>query len=115
MVWGFWGPKWATFVSQSKAQKLFLGLLMLLNNFFFFMFPLILSFDFDLELGSFFNFLRPNGLFVGIGFENLLGYFSILTFDFHSIVRSFSPFGALMGFLGAVWVRLKKLFLGPLM
>ena len=39
------------------------------------MFPSILSFNFDLILGSFFTFGGPNGLFVGSwqGSENVLG------------------------------------------
>ena len=33
----------------------------------FSMFPSTLAFDFDLMLGSFFYFLGPNGLFLGLG------------------------------------------------
>ena len=33
----------------------------------FYMFPSILTFDFDLIWGSFFTFLGPNGQFLGFG------------------------------------------------
>jgi len=34
------------------------------------MLPSILTFDFDLILGSFLAFCGPNGLFLGLGFPN---------------------------------------------
>ena len=44
----------------------------------FSMFPSILRFDFDLILGSFFTFLGPNWLLLGIGvrFDNCFGVYS---------------------------------------
>ena len=62
----------------------------------FSMIPSILTFEFDLILGSFLTFLGPNGLFLGLGLgsktvfwsthvaEQLLFFIvlSILTFDF---------------------------------
>jgi len=72
----------------------------------------ILTFDFDLILGSFFYFLGPNGLFLGFGKGsiNVLGsihvvenlsfciFPSFLIFDFYLILGSFLIFGALMGY-----------------
>ena len=69
----------------------------------FSMFPLILSFDFDLILGSFFDFLGPLWAFFGfnVGFKKCFGSthvvehlsFSmiswILTFEFDFILGSF--------------------------
>ena len=77
------------------------------------MFPLILTFDFDLILGSFFTFLGPNGLLFGLGKgpKTVLGsphvveklsfsmFLSILTFDFDLILRSFFTFLGPMGYL----------------
>ena len=73
--------------------------------------PLILTFDFDSILGSFFNFWGLNGLFLwfGKGPNTVLGsthvveqpIFTIvpliLTFDFDSILGLFFTFGALIG------------------
>ena len=70
------------------------------------MFLSILTFDFDLILGSFLTFLDPNGLFfgVGIGFKTALGsphvieqlsfsmFPSILKFDLDLILGSFFTF-----------------------
>ena len=70
------------------------------------MFPSILTFDFDLLLGSFFIFWGPNGLFSGLGWGSttVLGsthvleqfLFSmlpqILTFDFDLLLGSFFTF-----------------------
>ena len=70
------------------------------------MFPSILTFDFDLILGSFFTFWGPNGLFLGLGkcSKTVLGsapvvevisfslFLSILTFDFDLILGSFLTF-----------------------
>ena len=78
----------------------------------FSMFPSILTFDFDLILGSFFTFGGPNGLFFGLGkgLKTVLGstyvieqmsfsmFPSILTFDFDLILGSFFTFGALTGY-----------------
>ena len=66
----------------------------------------ILTFYFDLILGSFLNFWGPNGLFLGLGkgSNTVLGsthvveqlsfslFLSILTFDFDSILGSFLTF-----------------------
>ena len=79
------------------------------------MFPSILTFDFDLILGSFFYFLVPNELFLGLGkgSNSVLGsnhaveqlsfsmFLSILTFDFDLILGSFftiwGPNGLFLG------------------
>ena len=64
----FWG--WG------MVQKLFWGLIIEQHS--YSMFPSILTFDFDLILGSFLTFGGPNGLFlgVGVGFENYFGAYS---------------------------------------
>ena len=70
------------------------------------MFPSTPAFDFDLILGSFFNFWGPNRLFLGLGkgSKTVLGSThvveqlsfsmlpSILTFDFYLILGSFLTF-----------------------
>ena len=70
------------------------------------MFPSILTFDFDLNLGSFWTFLGPTGLFLGLGkgSNTVLGsthvveqlsfsmFSSILIFDFYLILGSFFSF-----------------------
>ena len=72
----------------------------------FSMFLSILTFDFDLVLGSFLTFWGPNGLFLGLekGSNTVLGstyvveqllsslFLSILTFDFDLILGSFFYF-----------------------
>ena len=72
----------------------------------FSMFPSILTFDFDLILGSFLTFLGPNRLFLGLGkgSKTVLGcpheveqlsysmLPSVLTFDFDLILGSFFYF-----------------------
>ena len=86
------------------------------------MFPSILTFDFDLILGSFLTFWGPNGLYLGSGkgsnavfgsthvVEQLLFsmFLSTLAFDFDLLS------GALMGYFWG-WVRVRKLFWGLLM
>ena len=79
------------------------------------MFLSILTFNFDLILGSFFTFWGPNGLFLwlGKGSNTVLGsthvveqlsfsmFPSILTFDFDLILGSFLTFWGPNGlFLG---------------
>ena len=81
----------------------------------FSMLPLILTFDFDLILGSFLTFWGPNGLSLGLGYgsttvlrstyvvEQLSFSFflSILTFTFDLILGSFLTFWGPNGlFLG---------------
>ena len=81
------------------------------------MFLSILTFTFDLTLGSFLTFWGPNGLFLGLrkGLNTVSGsthvveklsfsmfFFSILTFDFESILGSFLSFwGPVELFLGS--------------
>ena len=75
----------------------------------------ILTFYFDLILGSFFTFWGPNGLFLGLGkgSNTVLGsthvveqlsfsmFSSILTFDFYLFYGNFFSFGGPNGlFLG---------------
>ena len=79
------------------------------------MFFSILTFYFDLILGSFFTFWGPNGLFLGLGkgSNTVLGsthvveqlsfsmFSSILTFDFYLFYGNFFSFGGPNGlFLG---------------
>ena len=81
----------------------------------FFLFFYILTFYFDLILGSFFTFWGPNGLFLGLGkgSNTVLGsthvveqlsfsmFSSILTFDFYLFWGNFFSFGGPNGlFLG---------------
>ena len=81
------------------------------------MIPWILTFEFDLIVGSFLFFLGPNGLVRGVrvGFDNF--YFLCFLQFWHSILIWFSGrfwlFCALMGYF---WVqcRVQKLFLGLL-
>ena len=79
------------------------------------MIPSILTFEYDLFLGSFLTFWSPNGLFLGSGFgsKTVLGsthvveqlsfsmYFSILTFHFElnlgSLLIFWSPNGLVLG------------------
>ena len=49
-----------------KGSKNVLGSTHVVEQLSFSMLPLILAFDFDLILGSFFTVLCPNGLFLGI-------------------------------------------------
>ena len=76
------------------------------------MFPSILTFEFDLILGSFFTFRGPNGIFLGLGsdLKTVLGsthvveqlsfsiFPSTLAFDFDLMLGSFLTFWALMGY-----------------
>ena len=75
------------------------------------MFSSILTFDFDLNLGSLLTFLGPNGLFLGresifgstyVGEQLLFSIVSsILTFDFDLILGTFLAFWGPKGpFLG---------------
>ena len=81
----------------------------------FSMFPSILTFDFDLILGSFFTFRIPNWLFLGLEYDytTVLGsthvveqlsfslFLSILTFNFDLILRVIFTFWGPNGlFLG---------------
>ena len=80
----------------------------------FSLFLSILRFDFYLILVSFFTFLGPNGLFLGLwkGSKTVWGstyvveqlsfsmLTSILTFDFDLIWRLFLSYGVLMGGFG---------------
>ena len=70
------------------------------------MFLSILTFDFDLIFGSFFNFWGPYGLFLGLGKGSTIVFgsthiveqlsfsmfLSILTFEFDLILGSFLTF-----------------------
>ena len=47
--------------------KTVFGSIHVVEQLLFSMFSLIFTFDFDLILGSFFNFWGPNGLFLGVG------------------------------------------------
>ena len=53
------------FRGQGRAQTLFS--IHVVEQLSFSMLPLNLTFDFDLILESFFTFLGPNGLFLGLG------------------------------------------------
>ena len=67
----------------------------------------ILTFDFDLILGSFLTFWGPNGLFLGsrldkkktcFGVYSFSMFNSILTFDFELVLGSFVTFWVLIGY-----------------
>ena len=89
--------------------------------------PSILTFDFDLILGSFLAFWGPNGLFSGLrwGLKNVFGsphvaeqilfsmFPSILTLDYSLNLRSFLTFG---GSNGLFWGQdlVQELFWGLL-
>ena len=87
------------------------------------MFLSILTFDFDLILGSFFTFWDPDGLFSGsvkvsktvFGSNHVVEqlsfslFLSILTFDFDSILGSILTFRALTGYFWG-WGRVQTLF-----
>ena len=55
----FWG--------RETVQKTVLGSTHIVKQLSFSMFPSILTFDFDLILGSFLTFLGPDGLFLRLG------------------------------------------------
>ena len=90
----------------------------------FSIFPSILTFDFDLILGSFLIFWRPNGLFLGLekGSKNVLGSAhvveqlsfsmcpSIRTFDFDLILGSFFTFWGPNGLFLGLGVGFKNCF-----
>ena len=50
-----------------KGSNTVLGSTHVVKQLSFFMFPIILKFDFDFILGTFFTFWGPNGLFLGLG------------------------------------------------
>ena len=58
----FWATLWL-----GKCLKLVLGSTHEVEQLSFSMLPSILTFDFDLILGSFLTFWGPNGLFLGLG------------------------------------------------
>ena len=55
------------FLGLGKDSKIVLGSTHVVEQLQFFMFLSILTFDFDLILGSFLAFWGPNGLFLGLG------------------------------------------------
>ena len=73
----FLGPN-GLFLGLWKGSKTVLGSTHVVEQLSFSMLPSILTFDFDLILGSFLTFCGPNGLFfgVGVGFENYFGAYS---------------------------------------
>ena len=60
-----WVPN-RLFFWLGKGSKTVLGYTHAVEQLSFSMFPLILTFDFDLIFGSFFTFGGPNGLFLGL-------------------------------------------------
>ena len=54
------------FLKSGKGLKTVLGSTQVVEQLSFSMFPLILTFDFDLILGSFLTFWCPNGLILGL-------------------------------------------------
>ena len=62
----FWGPK-MLFLGSGNGPKTVLGSPHVVEQLSFSMLPSILTFDFDLILGSFLTFWGPNGLFLGLG------------------------------------------------
>ena len=99
---GIFGSKWAI-LGVWVTFKNCIGVYGVVEQLSFSMIPLILTFEFDLILGSFFYFWDSNGLFLGLemGSKTVLGsthvveqlsfsmFPSILTFDFDLILRSF--------------------------
>ena len=65
------------FLGFGWGKKTFLGSTYVVEQLSFSMFPSILTFEFDLILGSFLTFLGPNGLFLGlgVGFDNCFGVY----------------------------------------
>ena len=92
--------------TSEKVSTTVLGSTHVVEQLSFSMFPSILTFYFDLVLGSFFNFWGPNGLFLrlGQGSETDFGSFhvveqlsfsmflSLLAFEFGLILGSFLSF-----------------------
>ena len=66
MVFFFLSPN-GHFLGLGKGSKNILGSTHVVEKLSFSMFPSILTFDFDLILGSFFTFWGPNRLFLGLG------------------------------------------------
>ena len=62
----FWGPN-ELFLGLGKGPKTVLGSTHVVKQLSLSMLPKILTFDFDLILGSFFTFWGPIGLFLGLG------------------------------------------------
>ena len=65
----FWGPN-GLFLGSGNGPKTVLGSTHVVEQHSFSMLPSILTFDYDLILGSFLTFCGPNGLFSGSGFAN---------------------------------------------
>ena len=61
----FWGPN-CLILGFGYASKNVLGSTYVMEQLSFSMFDSILTFDFDLTLGSFITFWGPNGLFLGL-------------------------------------------------
>ena len=108
-----------------KGSNIVLGSTRVVEQFSFPMLPIILTFDFDLILGSFFTCWGPNGLFLGLDicsktvFESthvveqlsFSMFPSILRFDFNLILGSFLTFWGPNG--PFLWLgRDEQLFLG---
>ena len=62
----FWGPN-GLFLGSGNGPKTVLGSPHVVEQLSFSMLPSILTFDFDLILGSFLTFWGPNGPFLGLG------------------------------------------------
>ena len=100
-----WVPS-GLFLESGYCSKTVLGSTHVVEQLSFAMLPSILTFDFDLILGSIFTFRGPIGLFLGLVFNSktVLGsahvveqlsfsmFPSILTFDFDLILGSFLTF-----------------------
>ena len=118
------GPLWAIF-RVGVGFKTVLGSAHVAEYFSFSLFLSILTFDFDLILGSFLTFGGPNGLFLGLGKDSntFLGskyvveqlsfsmFSSILTFDFTYFMVIFLVLGALTGYFWG-WGRVQQLIWG---
>ena len=62
----FWSPN-GLFLGSGKGPNTVLGSTHVAKQLSFSMLPKILTFDFDLILGSFLTFWSPNGLFLVLG------------------------------------------------
>ena len=62
----FWGPDRLFFGSGKGSKTVLESTHVVLEQLRFFIVPSILTFDFELILGSFWTFWGPNGLFLGL-------------------------------------------------
>ena len=81
----FWGLN-ELFLGLRKGSKTVLGSIHVVEQLSFSMFPSILTFDFDLILGSFLTFWGPNGLFL----DSMRDSKAVLEYT-HIVEQNFPP------------------------